>query len=246
MGLADGHALFNVPTIFNVANNHRLGWRGHIKSLAAQNEKVLLDPNLMDMNWETLIPKLDGSAAYQTQFKEAYDAPPTKEAVLDALISFETSLSTPDAPFDRYLRGDTGVLSATQIRGYQLFRDYGCVSCHQGANVGGNMVQRLGLFSSGTTGRDYFDPSPDMAVDSGNAAAIQVFRVPSLRNVAVTAPYFHDGRVQQLPQAVSQMGKLQLGRDLSATDVEALTAFLQSLTGRYQGKSLSNEQDGGK
>ncbi|MGO6747942.1 cytochrome-c peroxidase [Rhizobium ruizarguesonis] len=244
IGLSDGHALFNVPTIFNVANNHRLGWRGNIKSLTAQNEKVLLDQNLMAMNWDTLLPKLDVSADYKAQFAAAYGVAPTKETVLDALVNFEGSLRTPDAPFDRYLGGDIGALSAAQVKGYQLFKDYGCVSCHQGANVGGNMVQRVGLFAAGTVSSDYLGNTGDAPADPGSPNAMQIFRVPSLRNVAVTAPYFHDGHIQQLPQAVSQMGKLQLGRDLSEGDVEAITAFLRSLTGRYQGRSLSDPQDG--
>ncbi|MCJ9672008.1 MULTISPECIES: cytochrome-c peroxidase [unclassified Neorhizobium] len=225
IGLADGKVLFNVPTIFNVTNNHTFGWRGNIKSLAAQNEKVLLDYNLMAITWDTLIPKLAGSS-YGAQFEAAYGSSPTRETVLDALICFEMSLRTPDAPFDHYMRGDTGALSAEQIEGYLLFKDYGCVSCHQGSNIGGNMTQKLGIFLS-----------------DGDALP---FRVPSLRNVTATGPYFHDGSVDQLPQAVSIMGRLQLGRELSEKDVTAIVAFLSSLTGVYDDGSLPNPGDGAR
>ncbi|WP_117195886.1 cytochrome-c peroxidase [Rhizobium terrae] len=219
IGLADGKMLFNVPTIFNVSNNHTLGWRGNIKSLAVQNEKVLLDYNLMAVTWDRLLPKLAGSS-YGAQFEAAYGSPPTREAVLDALISFEMSLRTPNAPFDRYMRGDAGALSVQQIEGYQLFKDYGCVSCHQGSNIGGNMTQKLGIF-----------------LPNGDALP---FRVPSLRNVAITGPYFHDGSVDQLPQAVSMMGRLQLGRELPEEDIAAIVAFLTSLTGIYDDGNLLN------
>jgi cytochrome c peroxidase len=225
IGLADGKELFNVPTIFNVANNHTLGWRGSIKSLAMQNEKVLLDYNLMAITWEQLIPKLSASP-YGTRFETVYGRLPTRESVLDVLISFEASLRTPDAPFDRYMRGESAALSAEQIEGYELFKDYGCASCHQGSNVGGNMTQRLGIF--------LFD---------GDTLP---FRVPSLRNVAVTGPYFHDGSVEQLPKAVSIMGELQLGRKLSERDVTAIAAFLESLTGLYENRKLSASDEGGR
>ncbi len=253
IGLADGRVLFNVPTIFNVSNNHSLGWRGRIKTLDAQNEKVLMDPNLMAMSWDELLPRLERSPAYRARFREVYGERPRREAVLDAIASFEISLRTPDAPFDRFVRGEKGALSPEQAKGYALFRDYGCVSCHQGSNIGGNMVQRLGVFSdddltavegaeAGVDARENREdtaantPVAERDLDTGGD-----FRVPSLRNVAVTAPYFHDGRAETLPQAVSLMGRLQLGRDLSDPDVAAITAFLESLTGRFNNRSLELE-----
>ncbi len=250
IGFADGRELFNVPTVFNVSNNRNFGWRGLMKTLNAQNEKVLLDPNLMATTWQELIPRLQNSPRYARDFQMAYGLPPNRETVLDALASFEISLRTPDAPFDRFLRGDVAALSADAARGYRLFKDYGCVSCHQGSNIGGNMVQRLGLFvddnmnssdagsenNEGTFDGDEPEGSSDRDAFMGSAA--DEFRVPSLRNVAVTAPYFHDGRTETLPQAVSLMGRLQLGRELTDPDVAAITAFLESLTGQFAERSL--------
>ncbi|APO77146.1 cytochrome-c peroxidase protein (plasmid) [Rhizobium etli 8C-3] len=226
-GKVDGKPLFNVPTIFNVANNHMFGWRGSLRSLVEQNEKVLLDPNLMGAQWDDLVSKLDGSKGYGDAFREAYGSPPTREAVLDALGAYEISLRTPGAPFDRYMRGDLAALTPQQIEGYGLFKDYGCASCHQGSNIGGNMSQRLGIFNDNN--RDFRESPVDVATDQDEER--RPFRVPSLRNVAKTAPYFHDGRTPDLTEAVSQMGLLQLGRYLSPGDIAALRAFLESLTG---------------
>jgi cytochrome c peroxidase len=147
-------------------------------------------------------------------------------------------LITPNAPFDRFLRGQ-GQLSAQQHRGYETFRDYGCISCHQGKNVGGNMYQRFGIM------RDYFaDRGEVVAVDFGRYSQTQleddrfVFRVPSLRNVALTAPYFHDGSADTLEEAVTTMARYQLGRALAAEQADDIAAFLGTLTGEYRGRPL--------
>lgn len=241
-GKVDGKPLFNVPTIFNVANNHALGWRGAIRSLSVQNEKVLLDPNLMGAEWGDLLAKLAGSPTYMDAFARAYASPPTREAVLDALGSYEISLRTPNSPFDRYMQGDIAALTARQIEGYRLFKDYGCASCHQGSNIGGNMSQMLGIFSN----EDRYLPESPTGEGEGGDEAQWPFRVPSLRNVAQTAPYFHDGRTAHLPEAVSQMGRLQLGRRLSPEDVASITAFLESLTGLYGDEHPASGESGRK
>lgn len=241
----DGRRLMNVPTIFNVANNYRLGWRGNLRSLPEQNEAMLLGGSLMATNWNLLVARLGSSRLYNAKFGAAYGEAPTKENILDALVSYEGSLQTPGAPFDRYLEGDPGALSALQIKGYALFKDYGCASCHQGSNIGGNMIEKVGIFRPADQGPKG-TPQPDATEwGAGDAQAEgRIFRVPSLRNVAVTGPYFHDGRVPDLPTAVSTMGRLQLGRELSPQDIAAMTAFLESLTGSYEGKNLSAASKG--
>jgi len=236
---------FNAPTIFNVGNNHRLGWRGSTTSLAAQNLKVLLDPNLMGNQWDILLPRLNASEKYRRQFTVVYGSAADADAVLDALVTFQRSLVTPDAPFDRYLQGDETALSARQKVGYRLFRDYGCVSCHQGSNVGGNMLQIFGVFGDPDTRRSLAASDVETRLED-NDRSWDVFRVPSLRNVELTAPYFHDGRTDTLRDAISIMGKSQLGRDLPDRDIEAIESFLKSLTGTYDGKALSSPAEGSR
>ena len=230
---------FNASTVFNAALNARLNWRGNFRTLTEQNEAVLLDPRLMNATWPELLAKLRADADYRAAFKALYGGP-EREHVLDALATFQRSLLTPDARFDRYLRGARDAITAEEARGYQLFKAYGCIACHQGVNVGGNLFQRFGVF---------YDPF----AARGNAGAAdlgrytitgreddrKVFRVPSLRNVAVTSPYFHDGSAASLAEAVDIMARSQLGRELPRDDIDLIIRFLRTLTGVYRGQSLT-------
>jgi len=238
---ADSNPLdYNSPTIFNVALNFRLNWRGTFHSLEEQNDAVLLDRRLMNTNWEELLGKLRHDADYARSFAAIYGGSPERSRVLDALATFQRSLVTPNAPFDRYLNGQRDAITADEERGYHLFKSYGCISCHQGVNLGGNLFQRFGIFEDASTQRWRVTDG-----DLGRFAITKiesdrhVFRVPSLRNVAVTAPYFHDGSVSSLREAVDIMARVQLGRDLPAQDIDLLVKFLGTLTGEYQGRSLS-------
>jgi cytochrome c peroxidase len=237
----DGRPLdFNSPTVFNAALNFRLNWRGNFRTLSEQNEAVLLDPRLMGTNWDELLAKLRADPDYEAAFAAAYEAQPERESVLDALAAFQRSLITPRSPFDRHLRGERDAITPEEERGYQLFKDYGCVACHQGVNVGGNLFQRFGIF------HDPFSPWPIRTADlgrftvTGKADDRFVFRVPSLRNVALTAPYFHDGRAQTLEQAIEEMARSQLGRVLTEQEVGLIADFLRTLTGEYRGRLLSD------
>jgi cytochrome c peroxidase len=238
---SDGALLnFNAPTVFNAALNFRLNWRGNFRTLEKQNEAVLLEPNLMNTTWEELLAKLRADEAYQEAFAAVYGSDPAPAHVLDALATFQRSLTTPNARFDRYLRGERDAITPDEERGYQLFQDYGCVACHQGVNVGGNLFQRFGIF------HDPFSQLPIRTADlgrftiTGQADDRFVFRVPSLRNVAVTAPYFHDGRAQTLKQAVREMARSQLGRVLTEPEVGQIAGYLRTLTGEYRGRPLSD------
>ena len=196
----------------------------------------------MGAEWTELLARLRGDPDYVRAFRAAYGRSPRREDVLDALARFQRSLLTPDAPFDRYLRGDAGALPPDARRGYELFKSYGCVSCHQGLNVGGNLFQRFGVFADPFAA----EPTPqDSALGrftvTGREADRGVFRVPSLRNVAVSAPYLHDGRATTLERAVAIMGQTQLGIQLPARDVELIVRFLETLTGEYGGRPLGNE-----
>ena len=151
-----------------------------------------------------------------------------------AIAEFERSLITPDSPFDRYLKGDAQALDANARKGWDLFRNLGCIACHQGVNVGGNMYASLGVMG------DYFADRGRPLVKSdmgrfnvtGREADRYRFKVPTLRNVARTGPYFHDGSVDKLEQAVESMARYQLGVELSATERDMLVAFLHALNGR--------------
>lgn len=238
---SDGKLLnFNAPTVFNAALSFRLNWRGNFRTLEEQNEAVLLNPQIMNITWEELLAKLRADQDYRGAFATLYGSDPAPALVLDALATFQRSLTTPDARFDRHLRGEREAITPQEERGYQLFKDYGCAACHQGVNVGGNLFQRFGIF------RDPFAQGPIRTADLGRFIITDkpddrfVFRVPSLRNVAVTAPYFHDGRAATLEQAIEEMARSQLGRVLTGQEIALIAGFLRTLTGKYQGHTLSD------
>lgn len=238
-GAAD---LVNAPTVFNSRYNFRQTWRGAFRELEQQAEADLQNPRHGNIAWDELLPKIKAVAEYRNQFTKIYNTGITRESVLDALASFERSLITPDARFDLYLRGDSRAISAEEKRGYQLFKQYGCIACHQGVNIGGNVFQEFGLFG------DYFENRGSITKAdfghfnvTGEEKDKYVFRVPSLRNVAVTAPYLHDGTVEKLEDVVKIMAQYQLGTELDEEKVSLITAFLKSLTGQYQGRYLDAE-----
>jgi cytochrome c peroxidase len=242
---SDGRPLdFNTPTVFNSALNFRLNWRGNFRTLDELTEAVLLDDRLMNTSWNEVIGKLQADPDYVRSFGEAYGSRPQRSLVLDALVSFQRGLATPDARFDRYLRGTRDAITAEEERGFQLFKSYGCVACHQGANLGGNLFQKFGVFYEPPALR-----TAPTAADlgrygiTGRKTDLQVFRVPSLRNVAVTAPYFHDGRSSSLHEAVAIMARTQLGRNIPPQDIDAIVGFLATLTGTYDGRRLTPDMD---
>lgn len=178
----------NTPTVFNVGLSSFFNWDGIADTLEAHAEIVLHNPSLMNITWPEVLARLGADPGYVSAFRAAYPDGLTRANVLDALASFERSLVTPDSRFDRYLRGERDALTESERRGYQLFKSYGCVTCHQGINVGGNMFQRFGVFPD----PDSRDPETDLGRYHVTRVARDhgVFRVPSLRNVAVTGPYF--------------------------------------------------------
>ncbi|MGE0119436.1 MAG: cytochrome-c peroxidase [Dongiaceae bacterium] len=237
----DGRPLdFNTPTVFNAALNFRLNWRGDFRTLEEQTEAALLSPRLMAAKWEDLLSKLRADRTYVEAFSAVYGGPPARPDVLDALVVFGRSLVTPDAPFDRYLRGDDDAIDAEEKRGYELFKSYGCVSCHQGMNVGGNLFQRFGIFRNPFTHRPVTDADLGRFALTGDPEDRLVFRVPGLRNVAATAPYFHDGSAATLEHAVAEMARLQLGRVLAPQEIRLIVRFLRTLTGKYGGRPVAD------
>lgn len=243
-GLADGLSISrglpgapsetNTPTMFNVGLNALLNWSGQMKTLEYQADKVIERPSTMGAKWPQVVQILKNDQALTDAFSKAYPDGLKRENIIDALVQYERSLTTPDAPFDKYLRGDRDAISPKAKEGYRLFKDYGCISCHQGVNVGGNMLQVFGIFGT-PDAAEQGSATKGSAQDTGISDKQPVFRVPSLRNVAETAPYFHDGSAKTLGDAINIMAKYQLGRDLTNDDATRLEAFLRSLTGNYQG-----------
>ena len=211
----------NIPTIFNAALSFRLNWEGDLRTLEDQIVQTLDKPQTMGSSVEEALHKLRADPDVDRQFREAYGREADGPALLGALAAYERTLLTPGSRFDRWLKGDLNAITAEEFGGYQLFKSLGCVSCHQGVNIGGNMYQRHGVF------HPLASPNPE------------VVRVPSLRNVAVTPPYFHDGSTATLSKAVQQMGYAQLDRKLTDDQTEAIVAFLNTLTGTYLGKPVT-------
>jgi cytochrome c peroxidase len=217
----DGSKLpFTVLTVFNAALSFRLNWEGNFRTLEAQAQSSLENPANMATSVDEVLAKLNADAQLVRQFHEAYGRPPDRTSLLDAIATYERSLVTPGGRFDRWLGGDATAITTEEQTGYGLFKSLGCVSCHQGVNIGGNLFERHGIF------RPLGSPEPE------------VLRVPSLRNVATMAPYFHDGSSPTLDDAVRKMAAAQLDRTLSDQQVAAIVAFLRTLTGTFAGSPV--------
>lgn len=231
---------FNTLTIFNSGFNFRYFWDGRAATLEDQLDFHLIGSAEMGSTWPEIVKKLESDAAYQREFSVIYPDGITPHSIKDAIAVFELSLTTPNSRFDRFLRGDRHAINNNERMGYDLFKSLGCISCHQGMNVGGNLYEKLGLIEN------YFEVRADhREIDFGrfnitrDEADRYKFRVPSLRNVALTAPYLHDGSAQTLEAVVAIMGKYQLGVDLRAEDINKIVSFLKTLTGEIHSEALN-------
>ncbi len=215
-----GTRSFNTLSVFDAALSFRLNWEGNFRSLDAHIESSLENPVNLNTSVAEVLQKLDADPQMTRRFFAAYGRSPDRASFLDAIATFERSLLTPDSQFDLWLRGNASALSAKEVEGYRLFKSLGCISCHQGVNVGGNLFERHGIF------HPLASPNP------------AVLRVPSLRNVGTMAPYFHDGSAPTLEDAVRKMSAAQLDRTLTDQQVDEIIAFLNTLTGNYRGRRL--------
>lgn len=238
LGVGQAMGEINTPTVFNTSLNFAQFWDGRAATLEEQAAGPVHNPVEMASAWPEVLAKLQADANYPRVFRELYPDGLTAANLVDAIAAYERTLLTANARFDRYLQGDQQAVSAQELAGYRLFKDYGCASCHQGVNAGGNMYQRFGILGDYFAGRTPTKADLGRFNVTGLAEDRHVFKVPGLRNVAVTAPYFHDGSVASLEEAVTLMGRYQLGRELTPDDVRAITAFLHSLTGQWQGRYL--------
>ena len=222
---------YNSPSVFNLSQNYPLGWEGQLISMQEQMHNLVTKQAKMGLSWDNIENRLRQQADYDARFSRLYPEGITRETITRALVTYQLALTTP-SPFDAYLQGDESAISEDAILGYELFKRYGCVSCHQGQKIGGNLLQKIGVIEPYA-----YDPDDSSQASLGryntteNEADIQVFRVPSLRNVADTPPYFHDGSVSTLEDVITLMARHQLGREIPETDISLIVAFLQSLSG---------------
>jgi cytochrome c peroxidase len=238
-GLNGATTKVNTPTVFNSGFNFRQNWDGKFDTLEAQSDASVLSPILMGGNWNEIINRLRQVPGYVQSFAQIYPNGITRETVNDAIATFERSLYTPNSRFDRHLLGDETAITEDEHKGYEIFRDYGCASCHQGVNIGGNLFQPFGVMGDYFADRGNVTPADFGRFNvTGKSTDRYVFRVPSLRNVTLTPPYFHDGSAETLQQAVEVMAQYQLGRPLAPEQVNLIVQFLNTLTGEYQGKAL--------
>jgi len=225
----------NSPTVLNSSLNVAQFWDGRAADLKEQAAGPIANPGEMAFTHTLAVDPLRSIPQYSEAFARVYGVQQiTIDEVTDAIAEFEETLVTPFSRFDRWLLGDTQAMTEDELRGYQLFKDTGCVACHNGPAAGGNSFQKMGLVSAYETA----NPAEGVAGLTGQDADRFKFKVPTLRNVELTYPYFHDGAYWTLEEAVDVMARLQLGRQLGDEDIASITAFLKTLTGQQPSFAL--------
>jgi len=225
-GVNGAEGILNSPTVLNSSFNFVQFWDGRAKDLKSQALKPIENPIEMASKTPDVLKKLKKSS-YNQKFKRIYKDGVTKENLADALAEFEKALNTPNSRFDKYLKGDEKAINEQEKNGYQLFQDLGCISCHNGRGVGGNSYHRIGLF------KEYKQDKPLLGRYSVTKRERDkyMYKVPSLRNIELTAPYFHDGGAKTLKDAITYMQELQLGIEPNDNYINDIEAFLKTLTG---------------
>ena len=229
----------NAPTVFNAVYNHRQFWDGRASDLEEQAGGPVTNPLEMGAEWNHVLAKLKKDQSLVTRFEQNYQDGLNKSNILNAIATFERSLVTPNSRFDQYLLGNDNILSESELRGYQHFKS-NCISCHAGPGLGGLSFEKLGLKKNyfKARGRKPMPADMGLANFTHNQDDKHKFKVPTLRNIELTAPYFHDGSVKNLEDAIELMAKHQVGKKLKKEEIGEIAAFLRTLNGEYQGKSL--------
>ncbi|WP_284203488.1 cytochrome-c peroxidase [Psychromonas marina] len=228
-GIKNAEGVRNSPTVFNASFNFRQFWDGRASSLSEQIAGPVHNPTEMGSSWAEVVEKLNKDAYFSKTFQKLSPQGITTDNIIKAITIYEESLITPNAPIDRYLLGDKSALSEQQKRGLTYFINYGCASCHQGKNIGGNIFQKLGRVN---------DIPEILTLDQGKFEVTKrdqdryIFKVPSLRNIADTGPYFHNGSIDNLPEAVRIMASSQLGRVLTDEEVRDIVALLGAFSSK--------------
>ncbi|MGV6852665.1 MAG: cytochrome-c peroxidase [bacterium] len=228
----------NTPTVFNSAYNSPIFHDGRAIDLAQQVDMVVNNPIEMGSTWPEIVKKIKLISTYQSGFEKAgKDINP--ENITLAIVEYEKSLVTLNSPFDRFLNGDSDAISEQAKAGYLLFKRMGCIACHQGANVGGNLLSKLGIFKP----YHYATKSPDQCIgkecQTGKSKDRGLIRVPSLRLAVFTPPYLHDGSIKTIEELIRIMGRYQLGHDFNDRDIALIKAFLLTLPGEWNGRTFT-------
>lgn len=218
----------NAPTVLNSSLNVAQFWDGRAADLKAQAGGPIANPGEMAFTHTLAINVLQSIPGYVAEFRKAFGNDTVDiEKVTKAIAAFEETLVTPNSRFDKWLKGDKKALSKNELEGYKLFKDSGCVACHNGPAVGGNSFQKMGVVEAYKAS----SPAEGRSAVTGKDADRFNFKVPTLRNVEMTYPYFHDGAANTLPEAVDTMARLQLGKKFTADENAKVVAFLKTLTG---------------
>ena len=234
-GVGSKQGTRNSPTVINAVFNFRQFWDGRAQTLQEQIQGPVHNPVEMASSWPEIEEKIAHDPMFARAFAELGVKEITSTEIVKALVVFEQSLITPNSAIDRYLTGDASALTAKQKRGLQKFTELGCITCHQGRNIGGNVFQKFGRISDLP---EHLTKDKGKFEVSNNALDMHVFKVPSLRNILKTAPYFHDGSVQTVEEAISIMARVQLAQQISDADVDDIKALFESFDGKlYQVQS---------
>lgn len=238
----------NAPTVYNAVYNFVQFWDGRAKTLADQAAGPPLNPmEMASTSFDEIIAKLQADKEFAKAFKAVYPDGLTQANITNAIEEFERTLVTPNSQFDKWLLGDDAALTAEELRGYELFKENGCATCHVGINLGGESYELMGLR------RHYFAERGLELTEEDNGRFKETkqerdrhrFKTPGLRNVALTWPYYHDGTRLTMHDAVRDMALYQCDVELADADIDAIVAFLYTLTGEYNGVKLTNGNEYG-
>ena len=241
-GVNDQLGGVNAPTVYNAVYNFVQFWDGRAKTLAEQAAGPPLNPvEMASESFDQIIAKLKADRKFAKAFAEVYPDGLTEANITDAIEQFERTLITPDSPFDKWLRGDDDAITAEQLEGYELFKKYDCATCHAGKNLGGLTYELMGLRRHyfAERGLELTNEDNGRFKETGVERDRHRFKVPGLRNIEHTWPYYHDGTRETLEEAVRDMGLYQSGVNLSDYEVASITSFLKTLTGEYNGVPIT-------
>jgi cytochrome c peroxidase len=217
----------NTPSIFNTKFNIAQDWIGESKTIKGRSEIAFLNKKEMAGSFDKAIDYIKSNQSLAGQFKEIYTNL-TKDEIFESIAYYVSYLTTPNSKFDKFINGDNSVFSEDEKTGYKLFKNYGCTSCHNGINIGGNMYQKFGLFRLDSIERD--DNLGRYKITKKEYDRY-VFKVPSLRNVSRTSPYLHNGKVKSLKNVIKAMAKYQLDVDIPEDEISKIELFLKTLNG---------------
>jgi len=226
IGIKGSKGHIQSPTVLNSRYNFKQFWNGRAETLFAQANSPIHDPEEMGMNVSEVEQRINTSAKYKTLFSSLHQGHISFNLIIECIVEFEKALVTPNSRFDRYLRGEL-TLTLPEYAGFQAFKELGCITCHNGINIGGNSFQKIGVIIPYHFSTNY----PDLYSVTKKEYHKNVFKVPTLRNIALSAPYFHDGSALTLEDAIKAMGKHNLGHILRQKKIAEIKAFLESLTG---------------